>query len=66
MFQSILKWTLKYTVEGSEKEVVIHLDQDTPLQVVEQVAMQMIAHCSKIKEMAGQQPVAPIAKEQEG
>jgi hypothetical protein len=63
MFTNILKWTFKIVVDGIEKELNIHLDGDTPLQAIEQTAMQMIAHCSKIKDMqaaqvAAQQPVA--------
>jgi hypothetical protein len=64
MFQNILKWTFKVVVDGVEKELHLHLDGDTPLQAVEQVAMQMIAHCSKVKEanasQAAAQPVAPV------
>ena len=55
MFQQILKWTFKIVVDGVEKELNLHLDNDTPLQAVEEVAMQMIAHCAKVKEMQAAQ-----------
>jgi len=51
MFQNILKWTFKVILDGVEKELNLHLDSDTPIQIVEEVAMQMISHCAKIKEM---------------
>jgi hypothetical protein len=50
VFQNILKWTFKVVVDGVEKELYLHLDGDTSIQAVEHVAMQMIVHCSKIKE----------------
>ncbi len=66
MFQNILKWTFKIVVDGVEKELNLHLDGDTPLQAIEQVAVQMIAHCSKVKEMlAAQQPQQAIVHDQE-
>lgn len=51
MFQNVLKWTFKVIAGEKEKEIHILLDHDTPLEGVEQVAMQMIGHCSKVKEM---------------
>jgi hypothetical protein len=50
MFQNILKWKFKIVLGDVEKEINVHLDPDTPLYAVEQVAMQMIAHCTKIKD----------------
>jgi hypothetical protein len=50
MFSNILKWTFKIAVDGIEKEYNLHLDGDSPLQAIEQVGMQMIAHCAKVKE----------------
>lgn len=63
MFSNILKWTLKTVVDGVEKELNLHLDPDTPLISIEQAAVQMIAHCAKIKELhaAQETPVAPDA-----
>ena len=68
MFQNILKWTFKIVLGEVQKEISIHLDPDTPLQAVEQVAMQMIAHCTKVKEMqaaqaAEQQPTESPGQE---
>lgn len=50
MFSNILKWTFKVAVGEIEKEYNIHLDGDSPIEGVEQVALQMISHCSKVKE----------------
>lgn len=50
MFQNILKWTFKILVGETEKEISLHLDGDTPIEAVEQVALQMIAYCGKVKE----------------
>lgn len=61
MFQNILKWTFKVVVDGIEKELNIYLESDTSIQAVEYVAMQMIAHCSKLKEVqAAQQSAASV------
>jgi len=69
MFSNILKWTFKIAIGEVEKELNLHLDADTPLEFVEQVAIQMITHCAKVKEAAKAQqeaqkpveePVAPI------
>ncbi len=51
MFTEALKWTFKIVIGEVKKEFNIHFDKDTPLQVIEQIAMQMIAHCAKIKEV---------------
>jgi hypothetical protein len=70
MFTNILKWTFKVAVGEVEKELNLHLDNDTPLEAVEQVAFQMIAHCAKIKDAAKAQQEAqkqaqePVATEQ--
>ena len=56
MFQNILKWSFKVILDGVEKELNLHLDSDTPIQAVEEVAMQMISHCAKIKEMQKPKP----------
>ncbi len=61
MFANILKWTFKVAVKGIEKEYNIHLDADSPIEAVEQVAVQMIAHCAKVKEAEAQQKAAEEA-----
>lgn len=58
MFQNILKWTFKTVVNGVEKDLYLHLDNDTSLEAVEQAAMQIIAHCAKVKEMQAAQKAA--------
>ena len=65
MFENILKWTFKIVSGDVETQINIHLDPNTPLEAVEQVAMQMIAHCTKIKEaqaakVAAEQAAAPL------
>ncbi len=61
MFQNLLKWTFKVVVGEVEKELNLHLDNDTPIEAVEQVAIQMIAHCSKVKEALAAQVVPVVA-----
>lgn len=58
VFQNILKWTFKIVACGVEKELNLHLDADTPIEAVEQVAMQMIAHCAKVKQNLEEQKQA--------
>jgi len=66
MFTNLLKWNYK-TVSGEiKKEIDILLDPDTPIDAIEYVAMQMIAHCGKVREAnaratAQTEPVAPDA-----
>ena len=63
MFSNILKWTFKIAFGEVEKELNLHLDADTPLEVVEQVAFQMIAHCGKVKDAAkAQQEAQKVAE----
>jgi len=62
VFQNILKWTFKIVVGEVEKELNLHLDADTPIEAVEQVAMQMIAHCAKVKERQAAQMEAESPK----
>ncbi len=52
MFSNVLRWTFKIVVGEVEKELQLNLEHDTPLEAVEQVALQMIAHCAKVKEQA--------------
>lgn len=61
MFKNMLKWTFKVLIDGIEKELPIHLDADTSIQAIEQMAMQMIAHCSKVKEFQASQASQAVA-----
>ncbi len=64
MFRNILVWNFK-SIEGEiTKELDVHLDPNTPIDFIEQVAIQMIAHCAKVKEAAKQQQEQVKADEQ--
>ncbi len=64
MFANILQWSLKEIVDGVEHQLNIHLDGNTPLQAIEKIAMQMIAHCAKVKEAQAQQMAAQKVAEE--
>lgn len=55
MFKNILKWSFSVLVGEVEKEFHLHLDSDTPLEAIEEVARQMIVHCDKVREFVKQQ-----------
>jgi len=65
MFTNILKWTFKIACGEIEKEFNLHLDADTPLEAIEQVAIQMLQHCGKVKEIVKQQQDAQRSLEEQ-
>lgn len=63
MFSNILKWTFKTIKDGVEKEFDLHLANDTSTDEIEQIAVQMISHCAKVKELQAAQQQSQKATE---
>lgn len=65
MFTNILKWSFKVAIGEIEKEFHLHLDNDSPIEAIEQVAIQMLQHCGKVKEIVKQQQDAQRSLEEQ-